>query len=63
MKEETKIKRIQALSEGLDLINLNDYTKKYFEKDKRGNAKYHFEKESVITIQGSKFIIDKKPNI
>lgn len=61
MKTETKIKRIQALSESLNLINQNDYTKKYFSREKRANADYHFKKNNLITIGGSVFIIDKNP--
>ena len=63
MKIETKLKRIQALSEGLNLINQKDYTKKYFSTEDRARADYYFKKNNLITIGGSVFIIDVKPEI
>ena len=59
MTEEKKIKRIKELSVSLNLINLKDYTKKYFKN--RQHALYYWKKENEITIQGSVFIIDKDP--
>lgn len=61
MKLDKKIERVKKLSDELNLINSYDFAQKYFGKGKANVAHYHFNKANIITIGGTKFIIDYDP--